>query len=85
MFKKNRISALVLFLGACALTALTVGACTDNTVDMPQASHGAVTDAATDTQSSEAGADASNDTGVDAVVVDSAHDAPSDAGDAGDG
>lgn len=85
MFLKHRLNVLVLLLVGCALGAITVAACTDNTVDMPQGPHGSVTaDAATDAQNTEAGADSSSDTGADAVV-DSAHDAPSDAGDAGDG
>lgn len=85
MFLKHRLNALVLLLGACALGAISVAACTDNTVDIPQVPDGSVrADAATDAQNTEAGADSSSDTGADAVV-DSAPDAPSDAGDAGDG
>ena len=84
MFKKHRLSALVLLSGGFALAAIAVTACTDNTVDVPQVPDGSIKlDAAGEAQNGEAAAEASTDTGADGVV-DSAL-PPSDAGDAGDG
>ena len=86
MFMSPRRRMLTFLLGGCTVAALTVAACTDNTVDMPQGSHGTVpVDAASDAQNAETGADGSSDTGADAIVDSSASDAHLDAGDAGDG